>query len=79
MVVGRPDIEEGYRDKLRQETSMLDLNTETQKHRDAQRTLRKVTKSKSVFPSYQALFKMLYLAINDITEKGPIETVKQTV
>ena len=36
------------------------------------RRLRKVTKSKSVFPSSQALFKMLYLAINDITEKGPI-------
>lgn len=36
------------------------------------RQFRKVTKSKAVFPSSQALFKMLYLAINDITKKGPV-------
>lgn len=36
------------------------------------RRIRKVTKSKSVFPSPQALFKMLYLAVDDITRKGPI-------
>lgn len=35
------------------------------------RRIRKVTKSKSVFPSSQALFKMLYLVINDIAKKGP--------
>lgn len=35
------------------------------------RRIRKVTKSKAVFPSSQALFKMLYLAINDIAKKGP--------
>ncbi|MBA3721495.1 MAG: transposase, partial [Parachlamydiaceae bacterium] len=35
------------------------------------RRIRKVTKSKAVFPSSQSLFKMLYLAINDITNKGP--------
>jgi transposase-like protein len=33
------------------------------------RQLRKVTKSKSVFPSDDALFKMLYLATMDITKK----------
>jgi len=33
------------------------------------RQLRKVTKSKSVFPSDDALFKMLYLAMMDITKK----------
>lgn len=33
------------------------------------RQLRKVTKSKSVFPSDDALFKMLYLATVDITKK----------
>jgi len=37
------------------------------------RRLRKVTKSKGVFPSSEALFKMLYLAINDITKKGPVK------
>ena len=37
------------------------------------RRIRKVTKSKSVFPSSQALFKMLYLAINDIAKKGPVK------
>jgi putative transposase len=37
------------------------------------RRIRKVTKSKSIFPSSQALFKMLYLAINDITKKGPVK------
>lgn len=31
--------------------------------------LRKVTKSKTIFPTDDALFKMLYLAMNDITEK----------
>ena len=36
------------------------------------RRIRKVTKAKSVFPSSQALFKMLYLTINDITRKGPV-------
>jgi len=36
------------------------------------RRVRKVTKSKAVFPSSQALFKMLYLAINDIAKKGPV-------
>lgn len=36
------------------------------------RRLRKVTKSKTVFPSSQALFKMLYLAVRDITKKGPV-------
>lgn len=37
------------------------------------RRMRKVTKSKAVFPSSQSLFKMLYLAINDIANKGPIK------
>ncbi len=37
------------------------------------RRIRKVTKSKAVFPSSQALFKMLYLAINDIAKKGPVK------
>lgn len=37
------------------------------------RRFRKVTKSKAVFPSSQALFKMLYLAINDIAKKGPVK------
>lgn len=33
------------------------------------RQLRKVTKSKSIFPTDEALFKMLYLAIRDISKK----------
>ena len=33
------------------------------------RLLRKVTKSKSVFPAYDSLFKMLYLAMRNITKK----------
>jgi len=33
------------------------------------RQLRKVTKSKSVFPTDDSLFKMLYLAMRDITKK----------
>lgn len=33
------------------------------------RQLRKVTKSKSVFPTDESLFKMLYLAMKDITKK----------
>ena len=33
------------------------------------RQLRKVTKSKTIFPTDDALFKMLYLAMNDITVK----------
>lgn len=33
------------------------------------RQLRKVTKNKTVFPSDDSLFKMLYLAIQDITKK----------
>ena len=33
------------------------------------RQLRKITKSKSVFPSDDALLKMLYLAMIDITKK----------
>ena len=33
------------------------------------RQLRKVTKSKSVFPTDDSLFKMLYLAMLDITKK----------
>lgn len=33
------------------------------------RQLRKVTKSKTIFPSDDALFKMLYLATMDITKK----------
>jgi len=33
------------------------------------RQLRKVTKSKSVFPTDDSLFKMLYLALMDITKK----------
>ncbi len=37
------------------------------------RRIRKVTKSKAVFPSSQALFKMPYLAINDIAKKGPVK------
>ena len=37
------------------------------------RRIRKVTKSKAVFPSSQSLFKMLYLAINDIAKKGPVK------
>lgn len=36
------------------------------------RRIRKVTKAKSVFPNDQALFKMLYLVIDDIASKGPI-------
>lgn len=37
------------------------------------RRFRKVTKSKAVFPTSQALFKMLYLAISDIAKKGPVK------
>ncbi len=33
------------------------------------RQLRKVTKSKTIFPTDDALFKILYLAMCDITEK----------
>ena len=33
------------------------------------RQLRKVTKSKAVFPTDDSLFKMLYLAMMDITKK----------
>jgi len=33
------------------------------------RQLRKVTKSKSIFPTDDSLFKMLYLAMTDITAK----------
>ena len=33
------------------------------------RQLRKVTKAKSVFPTDDSLFKMLYLAMMDITKK----------
>ena len=33
------------------------------------RQLRKVTKSKAVFPTDESLFKMLYLAMKDITKK----------
>jgi len=33
------------------------------------RQLRKVTKAKSVFPTDDSLFKMLYLAMRDITKK----------
>lgn len=33
------------------------------------RQLRKVTKSKAVFPTDESLFKMLYLAMMDITKK----------
>lgn len=33
------------------------------------RQLRKVTKAKSVFPTDESLFKMLYLAMMDITQK----------
>lgn len=33
------------------------------------RHLRKVTKSKSIFPSDESLVKMLYLATQDITKK----------
>ena len=32
-------------------------------------TLKKVTKAKSVFPTDDSLFKMLYLAMKDITKK----------
>ena len=35
------------------------------------RQLRKVTKSKTVFPSDDSLLKMLYLAMMDITKNGP--------
>lgn len=35
------------------------------------RQLRKVTKSKTVFPSDDSLLKMLYLATMDITKNGP--------
>lgn len=35
------------------------------------RQLRKVTKSKAVFPSDDSLLKMLYLATMDITKNGP--------
>jgi len=37
------------------------------------RRFRKVTKSKAVFPTSQALFKILYLAIKDITKRGPVQ------
>ena len=33
------------------------------------RQLRKVTKSKTIFPTDDSLFKMLYLAMMDITKK----------
>lgn len=33
------------------------------------RQLRKVTKAKTIFPTDDALFKMLYLAMTDITKK----------
>ncbi len=36
------------------------------------RRLRKVTKAKSVFPTSQSLYKMLFLAVRDITSKGPV-------
>ena len=36
------------------------------------RQLRKVTKSKTVFPSDESLLKMLYLAMMDITKNGPV-------
>ncbi len=36
------------------------------------RQLRKVTKSKTVFPSDDSLLKMLYLATMDITKNGPV-------
>lgn len=35
------------------------------------RQLKKVTKAKSVFPTDDSLFKMLYLAMKDITKNGP--------
>ena len=35
------------------------------------RQLRKVTKSKTIFPTDDALFKMLYLAMMDATKNGP--------
>lgn len=37
------------------------------------RQLRKVTKAKSVFPTDDSLFKMLYLAMMDITKNGPAD------
>lgn len=36
------------------------------------RQLRKVTKSKTVFPSDESLLKMLYLAMMDITKNGAV-------
>ncbi|OWZ83687.1 hypothetical protein CDO51_06970 [Natranaerobius trueperi] len=38
------------------------------------RQLRKVTKSKSIFPTDESLLKMLYLAIMDITKKWTMRT-----
>ena len=35
------------------------------------RQLRKITKSKTLFPSDESLLKMLYLAMMDITKNGP--------
>jgi transposase-like protein len=35
------------------------------------RQLRKITKSKSIFPTDESLLKMLYLANVDITKNGP--------
>jgi len=36
------------------------------------RQLRKVTKSKSIFPNDKALLKMLYLATMDATDRWPM-------
>lgn len=36
------------------------------------RQLRKMTKSKTVFPTDDSLLEMLYLAMMDITNKGPV-------
>ncbi len=45
------------------------------------RQLRKVTKSKTVFPTDDSLLKMLYLAMIDITKKwtGPVRTGDRSI
>ena len=48
-------------------SSLVDLHNE---HDEGfKRQLRKVTKSRSIFPTDDALFKLLYLAMMDITKK----------
>ena len=53
----RTPEENARRDKIRELLQMANIQ------------LRKVTKSKSVFPTDDSLLKMLYLAMMDITQK----------